>query len=348
VPFLTRSGERLRGLKLEYNTVEHCNYGCRECSHFSPHMPVRHADLDGFTSDLAALERVYHVDRFRFVGGEPLLHPDLPAFIHAVRDSKIADSVEVVTNGSMLHKADDEVFRAIDFLSISWYADARCDERKIDLAREKCRANGTTLKVKRATEFRMMQLTQPIKDEGLLSDVYRSCQIAHSWYCQTFLDGYFYLCSRPLFTAAYLRQRGGDPPDLRRLDGVALHEPDLGVRLEAYLSRTEPLASCRHCLGTVGKRIEWQQMPLAERRSTEPLDRRAEASVSRGVLAYLLRWERAERRVLRALPSLRLARLLLVVKEATMRAVSDNTEKRHPRWLARRRVSLAAKFTSTH
>jgi hypothetical protein len=192
----------------------------------------------------------------------------------------------------------------------------------------------------------MMQLTEPIADPRLVGEVYRSCQIAHSWYCQTFLDGFFYLCSRPLFTATYLQMRGREAPDLRRIDGVALHEPDLRDRLEAYLSRAEPLESCRHCLGTVGKRIEWGQMPLAERRSTAPLERDAEDAVSRPVLAYLLRWERAERLLLRAFPSLRLARALTVVKEATMRAVSENTERRRPYRLLPRRRRHAMSRTS--
>ena len=347
MPFIAASGPRLRAVKLEYNAVEHCNYGCRECSHFSPHLAVRHSDLSAFERDVAALAPVYHVERFRFVGGEPLLHKQLVDFVAAVRDSGIADTIEVVTNGSMLHRVDDRLFRSIDFLSISWYADPRFDERKLALAREKCHAHGTTLKVKRANEFRMMQLTEPIGDPQLVDDVYRSCQIAHSWYCQTFLDGFFYLCSRPLFTASYLQTRGRPAPDLRRLDGVPLHEPDLRGRLEAYLARGEPLESCRHCLGTVGKRIEWGQMPLAERRATAPLGRRAEEAISRGVLAYLLRWERAERVILRLVPSLRVARALTVLKEATMRAVSENTEKRRPYRLLRGRRHATPRTTST-
>ena len=340
MPFVKRSDDKLRSIKLEYNTVEHCNYACRECSHMSPHMPVRYSGLDVFRADLEALGAVYHVDRFRFVGGEPLLHPELVEFIRSARASGIADTIEIVTNGSRLDKVPDAVFRDIDYLSISWYDDARCDQARIDRAEDRCREHGTTLKVKRAGEFRMMQLTEPISDPDLVVDVYQTCQIAHSWYCQTFLDGRFYLCSRPLFTAAYLKQRNQPAPDLKHLDGVALHEPDLRHRLQAYLSREEPLESCRHCLGTVGKRIEWGQMPLAERRSTAPLDRRADDAVSTPILTYLRRWARVERALLRLIPSLRLARTMTLVKEVTMRAVSENEEKRYPRWRSRLRRRL--------
>jgi hypothetical protein len=77
-------------------------------------------------------------------------------------------------------------------------------------------------------------------------------------------------------------------------------------------------------------------MPLGERRSTAPLERRAEEAISPKVLAYLLRWQRAERMILRVVPSLWVARALTVVKEATMRAVSENTEQRRPYRLLRR------------
>jgi hypothetical protein len=241
----------------------------------------------------------------------------------------------------MLHKAPDALFQAIDFLHVSWYDDPRCDQQKIASAERKCRTHGTTMKLRRVQEFRTMQLTEPIDDPELLSGVYRSCQIAHAWYCQTFLDGRFYLCSRPLFTEAFLQGRGQEVADLRRLDGIPLHEPDLRDRLHAYLSRTEPLESCRHCLGTVGKRIEWQQMPLAERRSAAPLRRRAEDSVSQRALTYLLGWDRVERWILRRVPSYRLARLLTLVKEGTMRVAWANRERRRPHPLRRLRIALS-------
>jgi organic radical activating enzyme len=320
MPFVRGVDGRIESIKMEVNLVQHCNYGCQECSHFSPHLRAGAADVETFRRDLDALALVYHVGRFRFVGGEPLLNPAIGEFIAAVRTSGITNVIEVVTNGSLLHRADEALFEEIDSLSVSAYPDSRFDESKLARAADLCRQHGTKLKVNRIDRFRLMQLDAPIEDARLVNDLYRSCQIAHSWYCQTFADGWFYLCSRPLFTDAYLELKGASTQDLVRRDGEPLHEPDLYQRLRAYLGRTEPLASCSYCLGTAGRHIAWRQQSTAEKRSTEPLQRSARASLSHRRLRFLIGWSQIERAVLRVAPSLRLARGLTLAKDAVLRA----------------------------
>ena len=38
MPFVRIEGDKIRSLKIEYNLTDHCNYGCDECSHFSPYL----------------------------------------------------------------------------------------------------------------------------------------------------------------------------------------------------------------------------------------------------------------------------------------------------------------------
>jgi Radical SAM superfamily len=314
MPFVTVKDGRIQSEKLEYNVVEHCNYSCDECSHLSPYLPRRFPEFGDFQRDLTALARVYRVRRFRFVGGEPLLRKDIGAFIAAVRQSGIAGSIEICTNGSLLHTVNDDVFQQIDRLAISWYPDERCDQAKIDLAKRKCSQFSVDLKVERINRFRIMQIDRANGDEPLRQQIYRSCLIAHSWGCQTFYDGRFYMCSRPLFTVAYLEKLGIRAPDLPSMDGCPLHEGDLLPRLLAYLSRHAPLESCRYCLGTVGKYVQWRQLASNERKVPSRPERDAKKCISRVRLAYLLTCARAELAVLRILPSQKVNRLLNLAK----------------------------------
>jgi hypothetical protein len=181
MPFVAVHDGVIRAGKLEFNLASHCNYACDECSHFSPHVAPALADLGNFQRDLEALARVYRARRFRFVGGEPFLHKRILDYVEAVRSSGIAELVQVCSNGSLLHKVDDALFRAIDLLSISWYPDERCDATQIELARRKCAEHGVRLKVESIDRFRRMQLDAPTEDDGLVDRIYRSCQIAHSW-----------------------------------------------------------------------------------------------------------------------------------------------------------------------
>ena len=53
-----------------------------------------------------------------FVGwGEPLLHPDLPEMIRYAKENEIAESIDVVTNGSLLHK---ELSRKLIAAGLDW------------------------------------------------------------------------------------------------------------------------------------------------------------------------------------------------------------------------------------
>lgn len=287
MPRVTMSNGKINSLKLEYNLTEHCNYGCDECSHFSPYMAKKSSSLPAFERDLRALSAVLRVNRFRFVGGEPLLHQELLGHVAAVRASGITREIQVCTNGALLDRTPEEVFAAIDTLTISWYPDSRCDQAKIDRATELCRRYGTRLGVLRVGEFRHMQVREPLATAELTQDVFDTCEIAHRWYCQTFYEGRFYLCSRPLFTRAYLNKLGGDAADFRELDGVALHEPGLKDHLLRLMRAKRPMASCSFCLGTVGKNRPWRQLSASERKAPRAPTVAAGELIDRERLRYL-------------------------------------------------------------
>jgi hypothetical protein len=245
-------------------------------------MMKKESSLEIFKRDLAALAQVMRFYRFRFVGGEPLLHRELLAHVEAVRASGIAEEIQVCTNGALLDRTPEAVFAAIDTLTISWYPDPHCDQAKIDRAVEICKRAGTKVGVLKIDEFRRMQVARPFEDRTLVKAIYDTCEIAHTWYCQTFYEGRFYLCSRPLFTGPYLAKLGVSAPDFRELDGIALHEPRLRERLVKALRSKQPLAACSYCLGTVGRNQPWRQLPSAERKAPrqqangagDPIDRR--------------------------------------------------------------------------
>lgn len=275
MPLTTIRNGIIHAHKLEFNAVPHCNYGCAECSHLSPYMRKGLPDLAQFRKDARTLASVYQAKRLHIVGGEPLLNPQLVDLIAYARESGLARRILVATNGSLLHKISDDLYRQIDELSVSWYPDPRCDEKKIEAARHDCRRRGIKLHVEKIDSFRMMQPPGRIEDTGTVEKIFAACQIAHCWGCQTFDNGYFYLCSRPVFTKSFLASKGVSAVDNERIDGCDLHAPDLKERLQKYLSRAEPLQSCRYCLGTSGKVVPWRQMSSAERKNAyvtaEPL-----------------------------------------------------------------------------
>jgi organic radical activating enzyme len=286
MPVVGFRGDKIITRGLEYNLTEHCNYACDQCSHLSPYMKRRESALESFRRDLSALASVMQVKRFTFVGGEPLLHKQILPHIRAVRDSGISQEIQISTNGSRIDTTPLDVFSEIDVLRISWYSDARCDSAKIKLAEEICKRAGTQLIVNRVAKFRQMEVGH-IKDDHLVNSIYKTCEIAHIYYGQTFYDGRFYLCSRPIFSQNYLQRIGIPAPDFKELDGVPLHAPLLKERLLKTLSSTAPTAACSYCLGTVGRKMVWRSLDPSERKSPalpsiDPLER-----ISRRRLRFL-------------------------------------------------------------
>ncbi|MBD3170039.1 MAG: radical SAM protein [candidate division Zixibacteria bacterium] len=251
---------------LEFNLTEHCNLRCRYCGQFAPFNRVYYADFDTFCKDLTALSRVYYTNRFRFTGGEPLLHKDIVKFARAVKECRIAGEIFVCTNGKLVDKMPDELFDLIDVLDISWYP-ASGDKSKIESAKEKCQRYDTKLHIMKVRKFQVNNVSKPITDEQLVREIYQSCRIAHAYHCHTFYNGRYYKCAKPLFMKSYFSKIDLAIPDLEIEDGIPIHKPNLRDRLVMYMHSEEPLKSCFYCLGTSGNYLDWRELTHDEKES---------------------------------------------------------------------------------
>lgn len=112
--------------KLEFHVCDHCNLNCKGCSHFAPIYDESFANIVSFEQDVYQLSRIFdNILRFRLMGGEPFLNKELPLFINAVRKFFPNSRIEIVTNGLVLEKVDESIWKAIReakaILNISLY-----------------------------------------------------------------------------------------------------------------------------------------------------------------------------------------------------------------------------------
>lgn len=316
MPFVRIKNGIVHSVKMEFNLNFHCNFRCAECSRNSPYVQPQFASLKSFKKDVKSLSKVYHVRRFRFEGGEPLLNKNILLFLDVVRNSSIADQLHVHTNGALLNRADEALFREIDILTISRYPDPLCNESKIQKARKLCRRYGTKLRIDPIRSFRRINVDKATGSH-LAQKIFDSCQIVHSWYCQTFFNGRFYLCSRPLSTQMYRQKKGLNSPDFAMLDGIDIHSENLFERLRDYFRKHEPLLSCSHCLGSVGLHKAWRSLSVDECRHPEIIQELTENLIDHRRLMYLYIWEHIQRRFLRLLPFLPVARILTMLRDVS-------------------------------
>lgn len=250
---------------LEVNITGHCNLRCAQCNHYSPYVAPEFYDLEQFEIDITRLAEVYHATGMRLLGGEPLLNKDLPQYVKIVRAKGLADLVGICTNGILLAHIADELLMGLDFVHVSLYPLGGNFLRELESGASKCRRLGIKFGIERKDTLLLTNVDDP-HDGELSLKIFRSCKIANLWRCHTIWNGFYYKCPRPIFINYYFARRGiKNEVDYQRRDGVALHQPQLFERLEAYLLDRTPFLSCSYCLGTSGKSVRWRQMGHDER-----------------------------------------------------------------------------------
>jgi organic radical activating enzyme len=241
------STKKLRFGRLEVPIADHCNLRCRACSHHAPFLQPHYYPLTRFIKDVNALGAVSEVGELLFIGGEPLLNPDIDEYVIAARAAGIAKKYSVTTNGILLHRMTDRFFEAIDYIKVSAYAVTSPQNAKLH----------KLLKV-RSLQFNFEYIIQEMEQFYDIETRGLSTADAQESFdrCRRRLDfplihsGYFYKCMRPPTTREYLENRKTceNPPDFATIDGVSLDSPQLLEDLLSYMTDQNALQSCRFCL----------------------------------------------------------------------------------------------------
>ena len=261
---LVSTRQKVRLFGVEYNLTEHCNLSCYHCDHASPLMARKFASLEDYERDIRAITEAVHVQEFRLVGGEPLLHPQLLDFIRIARDADIGDAIKIYTNGVLLHTMPEEFWQAIDILQISRYPGVRLRMSEEEI-RARCEEHGIELEFCPVMDvFQMRLLNDPIDDAKLVRSIFHECHIANAWGCFSLYRGMFFRCSVAPFIAPRLALAGKQGPPLEA-DGVpVLGNPNLRAELAECMTTRTPLAACNHCLGTSGPDMAHRQMSRSD------------------------------------------------------------------------------------
>ena len=230
---------------IEFDVVSHCNLKCTGCSHNSENNAPYYASLEVFERDLEILSKVMHVEEFRLLGGEPLIHKDLDKFVNIIRKLNFADKVTICTNGALISEKKIEVLKLFDRIDITAYLNTGIDYReKVKYLQENIPHSEYKLRIEYKTHFTEMFTQKPTdKDKN-----YSECKIVNEWECHTFKDGRYFKCYSPIA----IKEKYG--LDFIEDDSVSLFSDNLEENLNSFIKSKTALKSCENCLGTSGKR----------------------------------------------------------------------------------------------
>ena len=267
---------RVRVEAFELHVAEHCNLRCANCCNMSPLVADKLLRVDEVAAFTARMANFLVADVVKIMGGEPLLHPELPAVLRILRDSGIGDRVRLFTNGLLLPAMPDAFWDALDELTISNYTSAPVKPAVLAMARERARRHDFVLNVKPVDEFTQVLSPRFQRDDDRTRDTFARCWLRHR--CLVVRDRKFYMCTRAAYADDFLHRVAHEPPPGpldRTGDGIAIDAPDLAAAIESYLNRDQPLGACRYCFGGDG--------------AAEPHYQLSRAEVATGVLSRRLR-----------------------------------------------------------
>lgn len=90
------------------NITTKCSLRCRDCSAYIPYVasPRHYAAKDIMVDLNKILDSVQYVRNVVFLGGEPLLHPELADMIRSLKNEKRLERITAITNGTILPSED--------------------------------------------------------------------------------------------------------------------------------------------------------------------------------------------------------------------------------------------------
>lgn len=237
---------------LEFHIADHCNLNCKACTHYAglvrePHFP----NLQKFTQDFEQLHKfIDDISRIRILGGEPLLNPEINAYIELTRRLYPRAVIFVVTNALLLPKMPDEFFdtlrRCNVAIHISFYPPLLSKASAIvELLNSKRVLYESDSLIR---SFRMPQTLRPHNDA---QGMFLQCNSAH---CHNLYDGKMVVCPESFTTKYFNEYYNENLP----LDGALdLYETGLTTeKLKRHL--LTPFERCRYCNPPVN--VEWKSI----------------------------------------------------------------------------------------
>lgn len=224
---------------LETHIVDHCNLNCKACHHFCPLAPENYVKVENFESDIKEISKKFYLKRFRIMGGEPLLHPQVCEFLAIARRYLPSTNISIVTNCILLPQMKEE-----------FWDTCRKYDIKIDMSQYPIVGDKETFKQKYFTlvenhNVKIGEVHWADKFWSLLnykgdSDIKKTFENCDK-FCKTLRNGRLITCSLGSYFDFYNNYFGTNIPEAK---GIDIYKNDAKTILK-YLNT--PMETCRYC-----------------------------------------------------------------------------------------------------
>ncbi len=261
-------GGRIQTRSLEVHIVDHCNLRCRHCCSLSPVSEKALVSQEELRRLLRRAGTALQPQRLKLVGGEPLLHPKLIECLQIARESGIAKSVSLTTNGLLAKKAPPEIWHILDHITVSIYPTPGLPESTQEWITSVAESNQVQVNWKHQDQFVLMDRNELPTDDSETEQIYRDCWLRRR--CHSLANGRFYTCTRP----SHMHAVSGLESSPFQEDGVPIDDGgNLTEKIYQYLIQRKPLVSCQLCLGGSSRSEAHSQMSPQEVKTEQSMRR---------------------------------------------------------------------------
>lgn len=223
---------------LEVHVTEHCNMNCKGCGHFSCIAEEEYADIEQYKKDIKRISELFYVDRFRLMGGEPLLNKDVCQFLDIARSTLKNSCIYLVTNAILLPAMDETFWATMKRnninLDITLYP--IMFDKEVSII-ELCLKHGITLNLSKTQKFFKRD---DFTGSQNYVESYNACKYKH---CRFISNGEISTCAYPFVIRHFNKYFGYD---IKPSGTINIYEKGINAKkILEFLNA--PIEMCKYC-----------------------------------------------------------------------------------------------------
>lgn len=230
-----------------YHVVDHCNLKCWGCDHFAPLAKEKFASITDFENDIKRLSSLTNkeLEIIKLMGGEPLLHPEIIQFMKISRKFFPNTRIEIVTNGILLNKQNEEFWNACKENNITIVPTKYPLNVDYDRAKETAKNNAVKYEYYGNRETALKTSYHiPLDIEGKQNTTENFANCFHANNCVMLKNGKIYTCTVAPNIEHFNKYFGYNIP-LSERDGIDIYKVENINEILEFLAK--PVPFCKYC-----------------------------------------------------------------------------------------------------
>ena len=227
--------------------LDHFNLRCKGCGHFANIAEKYFVPFETIKSDLQQMLRITKgaITRMSIMGGEPLLHPELPQIMSAARQLFPKTLIQVASNGVLLLRQKDEFWASCKDNNIEVIVTKYPLNLNYGRMQELANSAGVRFSFRGRDGFTRRELMKFVIDPAGLQNARRSFFKCNERNASSLLmEGRFYIC--PISCKAmHMNHKFGYSLELEEGDYLDIYKVQDASEILSFIC--SPVQFCRFC-----------------------------------------------------------------------------------------------------